>query len=249
MKRSIVVLSLTLASAMSFASRAQAACDTAGADAADVAAARAAVAANCDCAGAVSHGAYLSCAGGKASATLVNHGCVGAVKRCAARSTCGRPGFVTCCRTNAKGVTKCSIKKDATKCKAPQGGSACAGTLSSCCDACQNGGCVVPTTTSSSSTSTSTSTSSTSSVSSSTCTSTTTFPPCHVGFGGFCGGACSTGQTCQDDGLGGCSCVGPPVPCDLSNHSVCSTGVCPDGQTCGLIVDNAQCGIVHCGCS
>jgi hypothetical protein len=38
------------------------------------------------------------------------------------------------------------------------------------------------------------------------------------------------------------------VPCDQSNHSVCSTGVCPDGQTCTFIVDDPQCGFVHCGC-
>jgi hypothetical protein len=107
----------------------------------------------------------------------------------------------------------------------------------------------VPTTTSSSSTSTSTSTTTSSSVSNPTCTSTTTFPPCQSFGGGFCGGACSTGQTCQDDGAGGCSCVGPPVPCDQSNPSVCSTGTCSAGLSCHLIVIDAQCGIVVCGCS
>jgi hypothetical protein len=236
MKRSIVALSLIVAFAVSSSSLARAACDPAGADAVDVANARAAVAANCDCAGATSHGAYVKCAGTQATATLVNAGCASTVKRCASRSTCGRPGYVTCCRTNSKGVTKCSIKKGAAKCKAPNGGSACAGILSSCCDACQPGGCV--------GTTTSTSTS----VTSSTCTSTTLPQPCQPVGGGFCGGACSTGQTCQDDGMGGCSCVGPPVACGDSNHAVCSTGVCPVGESCNLIVDNAQCGIVHCGC-
>ena len=239
--RHAVVVSLSVMLAPLFVARAGASCDTTGADAADVAAARAAVTANCDCASAANHGAYVSCTGSQARATLVNQGCVGHVQRCAARSTCGRPGFVTCCRTNNTGVTKCSIKKSAAACKAPHGGSACAGALPSCCDACQNGGCVVPTT--------STTTSSSTSVSSSTCTSTTTFPPCQPFGGGFCGGACSTGQMCQDNGMGGCTCVGPPVPCDQTNHSVCSTGVCPGGQSCHLIIIDAACGIVTCGCS
>jgi hypothetical protein len=67
----------------------------------------------------------------------------GTVKRCAARSTCGKAGFVTCCRTNKKGVTKCSIKHDAAKCKAPKGGSAHVGTHASCCDACTSPTCFV----------------------------------------------------------------------------------------------------------
>src|SRR5262245_44114695 len=235
----LLVISLTLASIVGFAPAARAACDPNGADAGDVAAARAAVATNCNCAGA-SHGAYVSCAAQQVDATLVNHDCRGQVKRCASHSTCGRPGFVTCCRTIAKGVTKCSIKRNAAACRAPHGGSACAGTLSSCCDACRNGGCVETTTTSSLIGITTTT--------NSTCTSTTTLPPCHSLGGGFCGGVCSTGQACQGDGLGGCGCVGPPVDCASSNHAVCSTGVCPDGESCHLVVDDAACGIVHCGC-
>jgi hypothetical protein len=65
-------------------------------------------------------------------------------KRCAARSTCGKPGFVTCCRTSAGGVTRCSTKRDAERCVAPAGGSACVGSVSSCCDACTDGGCAPP---------------------------------------------------------------------------------------------------------
>ena len=115
-------------------------CDATGADAGDVAAARAAVAANCDCAG-PSHGQYVRCAAEQARNTLVNPQCRGAVVKCAAKSTCGKAGFVTCCRTNSAGVTKCSIKASATKCTAPKGGSACVGNFPSCCDACATGGC------------------------------------------------------------------------------------------------------------
>jgi hypothetical protein len=62
---------------------------------------------------------------------------------CAARSTCGKPGFVTCCRTTAKGVTKCSIKHGAAKCTAPKHGGATVGTHASCCDACSGSTCLL----------------------------------------------------------------------------------------------------------
>src|SRR5262245_33481224 len=71
-------------------------------DRSDIANARAAVVANCPCDPAVSHSYYVSCAAGHAGAVLVNKSCAGAAIRCAARSTCGRPGFVTCCRTRTK---------------------------------------------------------------------------------------------------------------------------------------------------
>ena len=121
--------------------RAYAKCDASGADAADIAAARAAVALNCDCAGAANHGQYVKCAGEQARTTLVNKSCRGAVVKCAAKSTCGKPNFVTCCRTNSKGVTKCSTKSSGNSCKPQKGGTACVGTFSSCCDACTASGC------------------------------------------------------------------------------------------------------------
>ena len=122
-------------------------CDpTADPDKSDIANARAAIAASCDCAGAASHGAYVSCAVQQANATLVNKGCAGAVKRCAARSTCGKPGAVTCCVTKTTG-TKCTIKRDAGHCTGGAGGTACVGNYASCCDACSSTGCVTTTTT------------------------------------------------------------------------------------------------------
>src|SRR2546422_5202640 len=83
-----------------------AACDpTTDPDKSDIANARAAVAANCDCTGATSHGAYVSCAAQQAN-VLTNKSCAGAVKKCASHSTCGKAGAVTCCFTTTKG-TKC----------------------------------------------------------------------------------------------------------------------------------------------
>jgi hypothetical protein len=127
-----------------FSTVAHAKCDPAGADAADVAAARAAVAANCDCATAANHGSYVSCASAQAKSVLVNKSCRGSVVKCAARSTCGKPGFVTCCRTSSKGKTTCSTKRSASSCSAPKGGSACVGVHASCCDACTTDGCASP---------------------------------------------------------------------------------------------------------
>src|SRR5881397_923770 len=78
-------------------------------DAQAVADARAAAAAECDCARASSHTGYVDC-----------------VARVATRSTCGRPGAVTCCRTRADGTRRCSVSS-AALCTSPVGGSACGG--------------------------------------------------------------------------------------------------------------------------
>src|SRR5689334_5468968 len=114
-------------------------------DQTDIVTVRATVEGTCGCLAATSHGAYVHCVAHAAKGLLHNRKCLGAVVRCAARSTCGRTGFVTCCRTSASGKTSCSIKHG--HCKAPKHGSACVGTASSCCDACGGGGCASPSTT------------------------------------------------------------------------------------------------------
>src|SRR5262245_23676025 len=77
-------------------------------DRSDIANARAAVAEHCDCASASRHRDYVRCAEAVAGGVLVNADCRPAVRACARRSTCGRVGAVSCCRTTAKGVTTCS---------------------------------------------------------------------------------------------------------------------------------------------
>ena len=63
-------------------------------------AAQAAIAQECPCEGASNHGQYVSCVAhvvrrlAASGAVAVN--CKGKVTRCGARSTCGKPGFVTC---------------------------------------------------------------------------------------------------------------------------------------------------------
>src|SRR5437879_9505712 len=116
-------------------------------DQAAVCAARAKAEAQCNCATAATHGQYVKCvrdvAKGEMLALRLPRSCKGAVVRCAARSTCGRPTFVTCCRPTSTGV-RCSVKRDASMCKAP----ATVGTKPSCCDACGPNGCTASTTTS-----------------------------------------------------------------------------------------------------
>ena len=117
-------------------------------DACEIAAARARVAATCDCAGAPSHGTYVRCAADVADAAVAANqlaaSCRKEVVRCASRSTCGRPGSVTCCRSDAAGRTTCDIKRDAAACRPRRGGTACLGTATSCCDACTAPACATP---------------------------------------------------------------------------------------------------------
>src|SRR5262249_38302070 len=75
-----------------------------------VVATRAQVDAQCPCYGAESHRAYRLCASqvvtdALAAKTLPTQ-CAHMVKSCAARSVCGRPGSVPCCRTNRFGKTR-----------------------------------------------------------------------------------------------------------------------------------------------
>ena len=114
---------------------------------------------DCSCSLSPSHGAFMRCARDEIRslviAGLLPADCVNDAKRCLSRSTCGKPpGTVTCCQTSASGASRCSVKRNAGACRAPGGGSACAGVFASCCDSCAGGGCAAPTTTTSSSTTT-----------------------------------------------------------------------------------------------
>jgi hypothetical protein len=96
--------------------------------------ARDAAAVACNCATATNHGVYVSCVAGvakdRAHNNLLPKNCTGKVKKCAAKSTCGKPGFVTCCVTTKKGP-KCKLKKSAQAC-ADKGGTV-NGSNPSCC--------------------------------------------------------------------------------------------------------------------
>jgi len=119
-------------------------------DLAAVAATRARVAQQCDCANAVTDGQYKKCALGVANTDVTNlvlpRKCRKVVIKCAARSICGRPiGYHPCCRTNRLGKTRCKIMPPGL-CKSGPGGSHCFSlTKISCCDACEGPGlCASP---------------------------------------------------------------------------------------------------------
>src|SRR5438552_19175698 len=92
-------------------------------DADQVALVRAMADEQCDCATAANHGAYVSCVDAVAGAAVADGSlrpeCEDTVISCAAQSTCGRPGFVTCCTTDSTGQATCSTKSTAALCKAP----------------------------------------------------------------------------------------------------------------------------------
>jgi len=172
---------------------------------------RALVAQQCDCASAMNSRVYLRCAIAVANLAVaqgrLSAGCAKSLRKCASLSTCGRPDAVTCCRTTASGRKKCSIKKSAALCRAPSGGTACAGQLASCCDACDPGGsCVLPGGTTTTTTPPPPPSTTLPTLPSTTTTSTT--PPS----GPVCGnGILETGEVC-DCGPGGCDFGGATCP-------------------------------------
>jgi hypothetical protein len=193
-------------------------CDpTTDPDKSDMANARAAVAANCNCQTAVSHGAYVSCAAQQVNAVLVNRSCAGKVKKCAAHSTCGKPTAVTCCVTTPAG-TKCKIKRDAAHCTGT------VGSCTSCCDACPTPGdgpsCVAATTT----------------TTAASATTTTTLPGCSgcETACGSCGhGACAP---TPDASVGPCPIFheGTTDVCVYLDPTACSSTGCGNDGDCGI---------------
>jgi hypothetical protein len=113
-------------------------------DEAAVIAARATADATCTamgegCSNASNHGAYVSCVAGVANqlssgtTPTLPKNCKGAVKKCAAHSTCGKPGFVTCCFQSAKGP-KCKVMNASKNTCASKGGTATLDPMNtSCC--------------------------------------------------------------------------------------------------------------------
>jgi len=145
----------------------------------------------CHCGTAASHPTYTACARPVIQTAVAENrlppSCISAVRRCVSRSTCGKPGTVTCLTTTRSGRQRCRIKNGGPNaCLALSG--ACVGATPFCCDSPL--GCQQETTTSTSSTSTSSTSPSTTGPSTtipgststtnstvSTTTSTSTLPP------------------------------------------------------------------------
>jgi hypothetical protein len=197
--------------------RAAADCGDDTADAGAVASARAQADARCDCATAPNHDRYVACVVGTAK-DLVRRGllprqCRNTVARCAARSTCGRPGATVCCRSDAEGRHRCRIRSAGDGCVAPPGGSACVAAQPSCCGACAGGCGTSPTTTT---------------LPSSTCTSD---GQCDDGNGcsqdRCADGACHHECLCLDAGGTARCCPGPAAECPrLQWFFTCGDPVC-----------------------
>ena len=157
MRIKTMITSLSIASALALvavpAGAAQVDCEPARC------AVQAAIAAECQCAESSNHGRYVSCVAHVVKRLsgegLVPVNCKGKVTRCAARSTCGKAGFVTChiptdtcdlttftcvrdpnltCATDLDCGSTCKVKSSEEGCAA-RGGTV--GTESSCCAACQ----------------------------------------------------------------------------------------------------------------
>jgi len=142
----LVALSLLFATARPGMTTLNTGCSPAPAGCGNLGAVRASCDATC-CVAGNDHAHYVSCVDNclKANVKLGNipDKCRTAGHCCADHSTCGT-NKVTCCRTDSKGNTTCSIKGKATDCKPPSHGSSCVGTHRSCCDACKMGGCASP---------------------------------------------------------------------------------------------------------
>lgn len=218
-----VLLALVLSAPLTGAALAK--CGDDSADAQAVAEARAQIEGDCNCVGATTHGAYVRCALGvvkaRVAAGTLPASCKREVRRCAARSTCGKPGFVTCCLGGPE--PHCRTMKDEATCTGKSGtGGACR----SCCDACGAGGCVQPTTTTSS-----------------TSTTTTTTIPCADASPSYpiCAGGCGEAEVCQaighPGGVGECLCVPADTSCDTVAYQ-CVLGTCAPGEVCKVQVGN-----------
>lgn len=119
---------------------------------------QAAIAQECSCETATNHGRYVSCVAHVVKRLseqgLIPTNCKGKVTRCAARSICGKPEFVTCqvptdacdlttgfcaksptlaCLTDLDCGAKCKIKSSAERCT-DRGG--VVGTAPNCCASC-----------------------------------------------------------------------------------------------------------------
>ena len=241
--RAALVLALLLAPGRPYAG-----CGDDPGDAQEVADARAQVAGDCDCRG-TTHATYVRCAAhianDRVAVEQLRPQCRKALKRCAARSTCGRPGAITCCRTDARGRTRCTIKRDQSACHSSPGGAACTGPLP-CCPACAESGCAPSSTTSTTSSSTSTTTAAT--LVRAPCTGGSSFPTC--------GGACSGSDACGLDvdfdpsPISTCSCFSAGVtPCGASAYPQCG-GVCFGDHVCQAfhVGPDVRGDLAFCGC-
>lgn len=130
-----------------FEARAAGRCDAGGEYAGAVANARSTIRSGCDCAGAASRNAYLSCARSVIAELSANgllpRMCRSRVQQYASRSTCGRDDVLACCLKTGSGPWRPALRPSARGCVAPRG-EACTSGFPHLEDAClPNSGCLV----------------------------------------------------------------------------------------------------------
>jgi hypothetical protein len=137
-----------VATVLSTPSSSRAACDVAGADAADLASTYEAIETSCPCDGS-SRSDYRACARNRImneiAAESLNADCRRQAFRYARFSRCGKPGAVVCCRINRNGRERHRVPGGAFRCQPPAGGTACVSAQNSIVTGCDASGCVSPT--------------------------------------------------------------------------------------------------------
>jgi hypothetical protein len=123
-----------------------AACDVTGADAAALAASRAAVDAACPCAAATSRGAYRMCGSAairsSIASTALPRGCKREALRHVHLSVCGRSGAAVCCRVRTDGKLRHGVVGKPASCATTPRFTACVSTWQSVAIGCDPTGCV-----------------------------------------------------------------------------------------------------------
>jgi cysteine-rich repeat protein len=188
----------------------------------DLAALRASVEQACPCAEASSGGAYKKCVKDKLKADGVKGSCKKGMMSTAAKSVCGRSGFVVCCQPGKKGkVVKTAKCKRGTVCEAVASSDFSVFPLSGL-DCSAAGACPTSSTTT---TSTTVATSSSTSTTSTPVPTTTTTTEPNLCVGGLPNGSQETGEQCDDDN------VDPTDGC-TNACTICGNGTITPPETC-----------------
>jgi hypothetical protein len=182
----------------------------------------------CPCDGSLNRGKYTSCVGHVTRDQHVSKDCRTQIIHCAARSTCGRPGFVIC---DVRG--RCEHRNSAAACQRVNG---TVRPAPSCCPVC--GGEPTTTTTSTTVTTTHATTTSTTTTTTTTASTSTTIPCMSLsGEEHVCIGECPQGMVCGVFGLGVCACG---TPCAQTGAETCG-GDCPPHSFCGFVNNQCAC--------
>lgn len=221
----------------------------------DLATIRESVEAACPCASQASAGAYKRCVKGAIKSGAIKGACKKAMQTTAAKSVCGKRGFVVCCTPGKKGQVVLAKKcKKGTACTSgPDGGLSVFPSIGGDCSAA--GECPTTSTTSTTTIAATTTIVTTTTDGGTTSTSSSTTLP-NLCVGDLPNDTLETGEECDDgnvDPTDGCTAacticgngtVTPPEVCDdgnLINGDGCDANCRPTGCGNGLLVPPETC--------